>query len=184
MGEIKEPLPVKLVVAMLSAKSDSFGQAESHLAQLYGPIDYASVTVPFDHTDYYEPEFGDGLQRKFISFRDLIDPGLLAQIKVQTNAVEQGLLDDGRRRINLDPGYVSLGNFVLATTKNRSHRIYIGSGIYAEVTLRYENKCYRPWDCTYPDYRQATHLRVLEEIRARYLAQSRDLRVPQPPGNP
>ena len=180
MGEIKEPMPVKLVVAMLSGDSDCFGRAESRLAQLYGPIDYASVTVPFDHTDYYEPEFGAGLQRKFVSFRDLIDPGSLAQIKVQTNTMEQGLVVDGRRRINLDPGYVSLGKFVLATTKNRSHRIYIGKGIYGEVTLRYENKCYRPWDCTYPDYRQATHLRVLEEIRTLYLAQSRDMRVTQP----
>ena len=180
MGKIKEPIPVKLVVAMLSGDPDCFGRAESHLEQLHGPIDYSSVTLPFDHTHYYEPEFGAGLQRRFISFRDLIDPGSLAQIKVQTNAVEQGLMVDGRRRINLDPGYVSLGKLVLATTKNRSHRIYIGRGIYAEVTLRYENKCYRPWDCTYPDYRQATHLRILEEIRDLYSAQSRELRVELP----
>jgi len=176
MGEIRPPLPVKLVMAMFSGDSQLFSEAEKRLMELYGPIDYESIILPFNHTSYYEPEFGPNLLRKFVAFHHLIDPGDLAQIKVRTNQVEQALAVAGKRRINLDPGYVSMAKFVLATTKNHGHRIYIGEGIYAEVTLRYYKKAFRPWEWTYPDYRQEEYIRILGEIRALYVQQTKALR--------
>ena len=104
----------------------------------------------------------------------LSDPAALACIKRQTNGLEQELAIGGKRRINLDPGYVSMAKFVLATTKNHGHRIYIGEGIYAEVTLRYHDKAFRPWEWTYPDYRQEEYLRILQEIRDLYIVQLKD----------
>ena len=183
MGKVRKPLPVKLVVAMLSGDPQLFDQAEARLVEIYGPRDYASVTLPFAHTDYYESEFGPDLLRKFVAFRNLVDPGELAQIKVQTNQVEQELAVAGKRRINLDPGYISMAKFVLATTKNHGHRIYIGQGIYAEVTLRYHKKAFCPWEWTYPDYRQEKYFRILEEVRSLYVQQTRTLRQGGPPSD-
>jgi len=179
MGEPKEPTPVKLLVAMLSREIEFFQLAERALSRSFGPIDYVSPQSPFYHTPYYEEEFGLGILRKFVAFQRLIDPGRLAEIKLLTNALEQKWAKEGKRRINLDPGYISPSKLVLATTKNHGHRIYLGQGIYAEVTLVYHDKDYRPWPWTYPDYRTEAYLSILRTIRGIYMAQ---LRAARPAG--
>ena len=120
-------------------------------------------------------EFGPGLQREFLSFEKLMDPGMLADVKLLTNALEQRWSLAGRRPINLDPGYISPEKLVLATTKNHGHRIYLGRGVYAEVTLAYRNKAYRPWPWTYPDYRSEAYLEIMQAIRRVYMGQLREL---------
>lgn len=175
MGEVRTPLPVKLVVGMLSQAPERLLLAEQALAKVYGPIDYRSPALPFAYTDYYERELGAGLQRVFVAFRNLIDPASLARIKVHTNALEDGWKEGGRRRINLDPGYLCGGKLVLATTKDHAHRLYLGEGIYAEVTLAYRHGAWQPWPWTYPDYRSEEYAAILSVIRALYMAQLRAL---------
>lgn len=163
MREIRNPLPVKLFIGMLSPESALFDTCEDVLRNEYGPIDYQSNIVPWVGSDFYQEEMGAGILRKFIFFECLIDPGLLGSIKVHTCAIEKSLAlgteADVKRRINLDPGYVTEAKVVLATTKDYSHRLYIGNGIYAEVTLRYGNKDRRfsPFEYTYLDYRTDTY---------------------------
>ena len=176
MGAIKEPEPVKLIMPMITGHAELFDLAKQALVGRFGPVDYESLLLPFDHTDYYEAEFGPNLQRCFLSFEELIDPGRLAEIKCQTNEMEQDWGEGRKRRINLDPGYIALSKLVLATTKNHGHRIYIGRGIYAEVTLTYRDKDFRPWPWTYPDYRSEPYLRIVRAIRATYLSQLRERR--------
>ena len=107
-----------------------------------------------------------------------MDPGTIAEIKKQTNLRESqfGERREGElhRRINLDPGYLSPAKLVLATTKDYDHRIYLGKGIYAEVTLRYTEFSYQPCKWTYPDYREESHLKIFNEIRAIYMQQLRE----------
>ena len=63
------------------------------------------------------------------------------------------------RPINIDPGYVSYSKIILASAKNFSHRIYLRSGIYAEVTLNYRrDKGWQFFDWTYPDYKEKAAL--------------------------
>jgi len=112
---------------------------------------------------------GKNLSRKFISFKHLIDPERLVSIKLFTNKLEEKFLWPGssRRKINIDPGYLTLSKLILATTKDFSHRIYLGSGIYAEVTLRYlKNKGFQPWEWTYPDYRSKEYLEIFNQLRS------------------
>lgn len=59
----------------------------------------------------------------------------------------------GGRRINLDPGYIDSAKVVLVSTKDFSHRIYLGKGIYGEVTLMYSGKDYQVLPYTYHDFR-------------------------------
>ncbi len=125
----------------------------------FGPVDQESAAAPWTRTNYYEPEMGDGLLRKFVFFEQLIDPGRLAAIKLLTNGIEEhkarktsgGL----NRRINLDPGYLTEAKVVLASAKDFAHRLYIGENIYAEVTLRYDStcRCFLPLEYTFPEYR-------------------------------
>lgn len=166
MGSAKEPPPAKLVMAMLAGREEWFDRAEGALQACFGAIDYRSAVLPFEHTSYYEDEFGERLWRRFAAFEKLIDPGALAAIKARTNALEQEWAEAGKRRINLDPGYMTLATFVLATTKDHGHRIYLGQGIYGEVTLTYRDRDWRPWPWTYPDYRTEAYCQILRDIRA------------------
>lgn len=171
MGKIKGPLPVKLIASMFTARGELLEEAKVRLSQEFGPIDYESEVLPFDHTTYYAAEFGENLKRRFVAFAELLQPGKLAEIKLLTNALEMGWAVEGKRRINIDPGYVSHSKLVLATTKNHAHRIYLGQGIYAEVTLHFRGGTFRAWRWTYPDYASLPVIAIFNQIRGLYVKQ-------------
>jgi hypothetical protein len=83
-----------------------------------------------------------------------------------------------RRRINLDPGYLTEAKVVLATTKDYAHRIYLGSGIFAEVALRYKEaaKSFVPLEYTYRDYEAAETIRLMNDARGRLRKRLREAR--------
>jgi hypothetical protein len=123
-------------------------------------------------TRYYEPAMGAGLRKVLWAFAQRIDPARLADIKLASNALEDELAAQGlypeARPLNLDPGYLVLGKFVLATTKDQAHRLYLRDGIFAEVTLHYQAGAFRPWPWTYADYRLDEVLAFLEVAREYY----------------
>lgn len=146
---------------------------QERLEASFGPVDIITEPFPFTFTDYYVPEMGEGIERFFISFSDLVQPDSLAMIKERTNEIEAEWAEDGRRSINLDPGILSLSSIVLATTKNRSHRIAIGRSLYAELTLIYQNRHFEALPWTYADYRSEEVQEVLLRLRDRYKQLSR-----------
>jgi len=159
---------VKLVIGMITGNEALFEKTACILEKRFGAVDYESPALKFDYTDYYDAELGRNLKRKFMCFKKLIEQDDLAGIKVYTNNLEQRFLKKGNRSINLDPGYLSEAKLVLATTKDYAHRIYLRKGIYAEVTLRFRNGSYRPWQWTYPDYRSAAYIRIFNEMRSKW----------------
>ncbi|MCM8796097.1 MAG: DUF4416 family protein [Candidatus Omnitrophica bacterium] len=171
MGELKRPKPVKLIVGFIFQQEFILNQAKKILKKYFGLIDFESQILPFEHTRYYEKEFGYPLKREFVSFKRLIIPSRLAKIKIITNKIENRLALSGRRRINIDPGYLNLSKVVLATTKDYKHRIYINKGIYEEVTLFYENKTFNAFAWTYPDYKTPEYIAIFNRIREIYLQQ-------------
>lgn len=179
MGQAIEPAPVKLILGVIVADGAPLLDVRAHLEASYGTIDLASEPAPFVATRYYEREMGAPLHRVLWSFESLIPPDALAGIKRETNALERSFASwDGRswrRRVNLDPGYVDLAKLVLATTKDRQHRLYLGHGIYAEVTLRFTGGRFVPWDWTYPDYRSSEYLAFFNAVRRRYRRQQQAL---------
>lgn len=175
MGKIKEPLPVKLIASLFAGSGELLEEAGVRLSQEFGSIDYESELLPFDHTTYYAAEFGENLKRRFVAFEELVHPGKLAEIKLLTNALEMEWVVEGKRRINVDPGYVSHSKLVLATTKNHAHRIYLGQGIYAEVTLHFRDGAFRGYPWTYPDYASPPLIAIFNQIRALYIKQLRTI---------
>ena len=169
MSQPKPPAPAKLVIGMFMKQRRLVAAAVEALHAEFGPSDMISPWLPFEQTDYYEPEMGAPLFRRLSSFKRLIDQIDLADIKLCTNRIEDRLRQDGRRQVNIDPGYLLAERFVLATGKNYSHRIFIGKGIYADLTLIFIKGSYRPLEWTYPDYREDRLRSYLNTTRRKYL---------------
>jgi hypothetical protein len=168
MGAIHPFVTEQLVVAVLSSRPGILPGARKALEELFGPVAFASEPTPWGFTTYYDREMGPGIVRLFWAFDRLVDPAELASIKLTTNRIEDAFREDGGRKLNLDPGLLSLSRFVLATTKDGTHRIPLRDGIYAEVTLVFERGEFRPLPWTYPDYQTEGCRTVLKEIRDGY----------------
>jgi hypothetical protein len=175
MWELKEPKPVKLVVGILAADKRCLDAAVDAVGEQFGKIDFQSDVWPFTQTDYYKEQTGKNILRQFVGIEKLIDPGELADIKHKTNQIEQELADkletDLPRPVNLDPGIIEPSKLVLATTKNYSHRIYIGKQMYAEVTLIFDRGSWQSLPYTYPDYKLACYHNFFSKVRTRLLEQ-------------
>jgi hypothetical protein len=175
VAQAVEPPPVKLIIGLIFAPEAPIVVIRQQLEAIYGPIDQETALLPFVATNFYEREMGPALQRLFWSFDVLIAAETLAGMKHETNAIEQTYAVDAgqvrHRRVNLDPGYVDLAKLVLATTKDRQHRLYLSRGIYAEVTLRFTGGRFVPWEWTYPDYRTPEYLAFFDAVRRRYRQQ-------------
>jgi hypothetical protein len=169
MGRIQEPRPVKLIMSLITADDQLLQQAVRAVADRYGEVDFASEVLPFDFTQYYAPEMGQGLFRRLITFRPLINRESLVKIKRETNELEAAFAVQGRRRINIDPGYLCAEHLILATTKGYTHRPYLGAGIYADLTLIYRDGGFHPLEWTYADYASTQIKKILQGVRTRYL---------------
>ena len=171
MGIPKKHPKVKLFFGFISSEEELFLKIEKLLSKRFGSPDFSSKILPFNHTDYYDKELGKSLKRKFISCQKLISPEFLPEIKIFTNKLERKFSVANKRRINIDPGYLSQGKFILATTKDYSHRIYLGRGIFAEVTLFYKDNGFHPWQWTYPDYITDSYIEIFNYLYKIYLGQ-------------
>lgn len=178
MWDLRPPKPVKLIIGILAANEDALSRAGGAIETRFGAIDLKSNAWPFTQTEYYKDETGPDILRQFVSIDKLIDPGRLADIKHRTNDLEiqlaRQLALDLPRPVNLDPGIIEPSKLVLATTKNYSHRTYIGNKMYAEVTLIYDKGCWKHFDYTYPDYRQKSYHDFFSKVRGRLVEQLRE----------
>ena len=171
MNKVYRGDAVKLFIGFIFAKSEIYHKTKCILEKKFGQSDFESQVLPFDHTRYYESEFGPNLKRKFLGFKKLTYARRLARIKIITNKIERSLVYNGLRQINIDPGILNLSKIVLASTKDYKHRIYLSLGIYAEVTLYYQDNSFRSWEWTYPDYKTTQYIQIFNQIRDIYSRQ-------------
>ena len=166
--------PVKLICGVLYQGAPDLDGMDNELISRFGLIDLKSRPFVFNFTDYYKDEMGGNLTKQFYSFEKLIQPDRLADIKNATISIEKALSANGRRTVNLDPGYLEESKLVLASTKNFSHRIYLRDNIWAEVTMRFIKGEFvtHPW--TYPDYSQELAIEFLRQVRQTYRRQLGD----------
>ena len=154
-----------LVAGVLATGQEALRLATRLLEARYGPVRLASEPAPFVWTRYYAAEMGSDLTRQFLAFEQLIDPGRLGAIKVETGLIEAEHARSGHRTFNLDPGYLTLSSLVVASTKDASYRVYLGGGVYAQPMLLYRDKAFHPLEWTYPDYSDPAHLAFFESVR-------------------
>ena len=176
------PKPAKLIISMFTSDKNLFDLYKEKLIKRFGEVDIESNAQPFNFTDYYEEEFGKKLMQKLFSFSTLIRQDELAEIKIITNDLESNFGKENikknmpchKRKINLDPGYITLDKYILASTKNGPSRIYLNQGIYAEITLRFINKSFVTCEYTYPNYKTDKYIFFLNSVRQKYKLQLRD----------
>ena len=185
MGEPTPHSPVLLLLAAFSRHDDALDWARQRAVEAWGPIQRESTRFEFVETNYYDATMGTGLKKVFFAFQQPFDPERLVEIKLMTNRWEEEYAAGARDRakgdspifaetkigtvparpLNLDPGYLTLGKLVLASTKDFAHRIYLSHGIYAEVTLQYRHRRWEHHQYTFPDYRREDYQRFFSECR-------------------
>jgi hypothetical protein len=178
MGSIRTFNPVKLFVGILVSEAGRLAEVESRLSTEFGAIDLRSPVIPFTFTDYYRRETGDRILRTFFAFERLIEAGRLPEIKHWTNTLEaefSGVHSEVPRPVNLDPGYIEHSKVILASTKNFYHRMYLGRGIFGEVTMHFRNNEWEFFPWTYPDYQSEEYRRFFLLLRQQYRAQLKSM---------
>jgi hypothetical protein len=105
-------------------------------------------------TNYYSSEMGDAthLKRFFILSSTPSSRESLLSAKLRSLKMEEEQSYNGKRMVNIDPGLLTLENLVLSTTKNYSHRIYLGDHIFGDLTYQFQHGKYVTLPWTYPDY--------------------------------
>ena len=177
MGEIREHSPVLLFMAAFSRHAEALDWAQRTAEGAWGPVALSSERFDFRETRFYESTMGVGLAKVFFAFERLIDPAQLPLLKHQTNEWERQCREQAGwpepRPLNMDPGYLTQAKLVLATTKDRDHRIYLDRGIFAEGTLYYQHGLWRARPWTYPDYQRSDYHQFFVRCRD-YLRQHVD----------
>jgi hypothetical protein len=161
MGTPRPPDKALLFVAVLYPTEERYHRGRVYLEEKFGDIIMESPPIPWDFSDYYRDEIGEPLFKRLMFFRELVEQGSLATIKLITKEAEIALSSERRRTVNLDPGYLTSAKVVLASTKDYCHRIYLKDGIYGEVTLIFKKGRFVPHVNTYMDYRDDRLLTVL-----------------------
>lgn len=169
------PNPALLLSSILGADLALVDQAVERFAQQYGELCFVSEPLPFGHTAYYGDELGPQPARRFVAVRQLLDdPSRLCRIKRGCSRLEVALgRPGGGRQVNIDPGYLNAHQLVVASTKPRAHRIYLGQGIYADLMLTHAGGVFSAMPWTYPDYASAQLREIFASLRELFLASCR-----------
>jgi len=170
MAEPLIPPKAKLFIGVICGSDEMLAQGEEIFNKKFGDIDFQTKKIHFSHTDYYS-DLGKNLFKVFYSFKKLIKREDIVKIKLFTNLMENKISGKKGRKINIDPGYLTLSNVFLATCKDYFHRVYLGMGVYLENEYKYVARNFQPWDWTYPDYRQHEYLHFFYQIRKIYQEQ-------------
>ena len=156
----KEVPKAKLFTGIIYSDKDTYKKAVKELVEKFGPIEHESQEYDFtDFTAYYEDEMGDSTKKKFLVFKKLIARDKLVDIKLWTNALENKFTKLElcsklkKRKVNLDPGYFTMHNLVLASAKDRAHKIYLKKGIYADLTLLFNKNGCQHMPHTFQDFK-------------------------------
>ena len=172
-----EPDKVKFLCGILYSDIQLLEKALKLLTDQFGPIDFRSTDFPFNQTEYYIAEMGNPIYRLFIAFEKLMHPGTLAQIKRDTNRIENQISIQGKRKVNIDSGYMDYDKIVLASAKYNGQKIYLDDGIWADLTMHFKSgqfECY-PW--SFPDFKLGIYNSVFLSIRRIYKQQMQRQRL-------
>jgi hypothetical protein len=174
MGQPTFHSPVLLLLAAFSRHEAALNWARRKASNAWGPIALESPQFEFAETRYYDATMGAGLKKVFLAFERPWDPAGLIEIKLETNRWEEEFAATTTNRdvasavtrpLNLDPGYLTLGKLVLASTKDFAHRVYLSRGIYAEVTLQFKHGRWEHHQYTFPDYRRVDYQQFFTDCR-------------------
>jgi len=169
VSRLKEPVPVAPIFAIFSSDVALIESAIEEIEKKWAPILKKSALFDFNQTKYYEKEMGANLKKIFVVLERFISPNFLINLKYWAYEFEFHHLEDRKRKINIDPGLLSSERLVLATGKNYVHRIYLGKGVWVDLTLIFKKGSFRTLPWTYPDYATDFSIDFWNNARLSYL---------------
>lgn len=165
MGKPRPPEKAVLFVSSLYSMESAYETSKDSLKKTFGTVLFESQPIPWQFSNHYNDELGTPIYRSLLFFDAVIEPSFIIEAKHITNDLESELSRENRRLVNLDPGYMTLAKVVLASTKNYSHRIYLGRRIYGELALYFKDGMFRPAFYTYNDYKSEPLLSIFCDVR-------------------
>ena len=176
MGAIFEFEKEKLIIGVIYHEKEILDKALDILVSEFGEIEDVSEEFSFseEFSNYYDGEIGGEGMRRIYSFQRLVDPSLQADIKIRTNEIEAEFSIDGKRKINLDPGFINHGRLMLATTKETGFRVPLKDGIYTELTLFWARGGWQKFPWSYRDYQSERVQKFITKVRKTYLSQRKE----------
>lgn len=150
--------PVKLFAAILTVSPSLVDELRPKLEKKWGKVHSESALLPVEIR-----------LRKFFVFRKLVEPEALVEAKRWTQSLEEDAAREGKfdveRPLDLDPGYFTLGKVVRASSKDLSHRIAVGRGVFAEVLYRFRSSVYAAMEWTPAEYRTREYVDFFLQAR-------------------
>ncbi len=165
MSKPSYPQKAVLSAGIMFSDQSFFKKSVDELKKSFGNLLFISRSFDFCYTDYYAKEMGASLLKRFVFFKKFVEQDKLPDIKHIAWDIEEKLSIDNKRRVNIDPGLLTMEKFILSTGKNYSHRIYMGKGVFADLNLVFKNDDFQEFEWTYPDYRQDETKRILLIVR-------------------
>ena len=168
MSQRVEPAPVLRLCSCLTSDPELLPKVEAELVHTFGDIALKSSAFLFDTSDYYQDELGRNLKRYWFCFRDLCGAERLPETRHTTGQIEDLFVEEGKRRINLDPGYLDFAKLVLASLKEAPDKIYLGDGVWAHTCLRYGHGDFKAPNHSFPDFQDGRFNNFFLEARNLY----------------
>lgn len=142
-----------LLFAIMYPDKNILDRALAILKDRYGKPYARGPEYDFNFTDYYEEEFGKNLKKSIFVFEKEITKTDLTDIRQETAKVEKEISYLGRRRVNIDPGYISDKEMVLATKKQKQWKEYLGGGVYAHKIFEFLDDGIKTFNHSFADYK-------------------------------
>lgn len=176
VGPREAPPDALVVLGVLSNDEALIVEAAERFGAELGGVDLWGDDVPFDQTDYYAPEMGERLQRRYCSFATLHPADDLATLKWRAWEIEGRYAAGQGRPVNLDAGMLDYTKVVLASFKHGPQKLYLGRQVWADMVLFYDHGAFAPLPWTFPDLKDGRHLPFFAKARQRYKALLRQRR--------
>ncbi len=142
-----------LFMAVMYSSEDNFNRVKDELVRKYGSIKAESNSYDFSFTDYYEEEMGSGLKKRFLVFEKAIEKKDLVEIKNNITEIEEKYSKEKRRTVNIDPGYLSDKELVLATFKGKDFKEKISDKVWVHRVLEFDDYKVKEFFHTFADYK-------------------------------
>lgn len=179
-GKKQDVVPVNLLLGILTARPQLLDETIQEIVKILGPFDFRSEWFPFTVTDYYDQELGSPIFRCFLSLKQLVEPSYIIEVKHQIALLEDRYRENGWRKINIDPGYFDFYKLVLASFKVGAFKIYLGQGVYGDMTLLYSKGKFTPFEWAFADFASGKYNDVFLTIRNLYKKKLKELRDTEP----
>lgn len=180
MARVQTPPPGRLIVSVIYNSIDGLADCLKLHEKQFGRVQFETIEIECSANRYHE-EMGQQLSRRFFSFEKMVDRESLPDIKATCHKIERQLgdqVDDYTfRTVNVDPGILTPTNLIMSSHREQGHRVYLGKGVFAEVTLIWARGRFTQLPWTNADFCDEEAIRLFTDCRQTFplMAESHDL---------